>query len=275
MYELHEISMRVYELFSIIFTQELALKEQKKEQKEMVPAAQRRKSFVAFPNIQELTPEFQEAAGFSLAAHGSSMVVPGQIDEFPSQESSDPVPQQLTLRTDMIGKTQLPSIGSLGALNPSQSFSRTSMDDISSQTPPSNDIEIERPETGEKIYVQDEANNDNQFAPLETNMSEEAAPPAEEEEFIANLVRKEEDLHEQEDGDEIGDSSGGESEKIPEIVTEEVATETIESLSANTKFSNTYQSNQNLLNLINSVYNPFSDFDYRKIQALADKVPLF
>ena len=274
MYDLHEISMQVYELFSVIFSQELALKEQRKENKEMIPVAQRRKSFVAFSNIEELSPEFQEAAGFSRevsAAHRSSLAVPDQSERKPSQESLELGPVQLTLRPSTIGKPQLPSIGSLGSLDATTSnhpSNNTSVEHVPTDSSQSIEIELERPETGEKIYVPDDVGNNNasEFEPLETTPKDEAVPPAEEEIFIAELVKREEELDQHDNGGSSSELSDGGKEVPTETAPVPMIT------SATTSFSNTYQGNQELLNVINSIYNPFSDVDYRALQGLADKV---
>lgn len=272
LYDIHQISLQVYELFSVIFSQELALKEQRKENKEMIPVAQRRKSFIAFSNIEELSPEFQEAAGFSRevsAAHRSSLAVPDQSERKPSQESLELGPVQLTLRPSTIGKPQLPSIGSLRSLDATSSnhpSNNTSMDQVPTESSQSIEIELERPETGEKIYVPEEMGSAGEFEPLETIPKEEAAPPAEEETFIADLVKREEEMEQQESGGSSSDLSDGDK-NIPSVVAPEPMT-----TSVTTSISNTYQGNQELLNVINSIYNPFSDVDYKALQGLADKV---
>ena len=278
--------MKIYELISSLFTEELSLNDQK-EENEMVPVTYKRKSFVLFSNIEELSPQFREAAGYNLQEELElprlSQTAPDRLEDVnPVENNVRNQPHQLTFRSTSLSKIQLPSIGSLGTTPPSNDI------------PEENEIELledgsdEKVDNGEKIYIAEQLSENS--SSLESSPKETALEP-EQDVSISDLIEKEDEIRQRqsnsnEDVENVFSNNNEmvrstltannnvnasmDREELP-FIEEPVITDEFSS-SISSLYDTSYEGHETLFKAITAARNPFTIINYDEIQKLADTV---
>lgn len=272
-YDAHLIAMKIYDLLAVIFGQEMLIREAHTAEDEMVPTTQKRLSFVNFDNIEQFSPEFKQAVGYSNSPSSrASLAVDDALRPFgrsshsslsgrksaTSNSSVNKVKEENEEEEEIpegpssMGRRQLPSIGSL-ATTPKAEPVLVPLDPLET-------------ETGERIYTPP--------AKIEIDSGIEdkvtIKEPEEQEKVSIQELMEKEKLLQNDDEDDTSQVNNGSQEFIREKIDPEMA-DPLANFSIS-GLENSYRGAEVVLSKINEVYNPFSSVDYKKIEVLADQV---